>query len=67
MIAISLLWRITYWIYVQDILSLSAACGALLVGLYIHTPIPWEHLLLVAVGGLGTLAVIFWFILSVQT
>ena len=64
MIAITLLWRVTYWIYVQDILSLSAACGALLVGLYIHTPIPWEIWMLTFLAGGGALAIIVWFVIS---
>lgn len=53
--------------FTQDILSLSVGCGALLVGIYMQVPIPWEHVLLVAIGGLGALVVIFWFVLSVQT
>ena len=53
--------------FTQDILSMSVGFGASLVGVYMQVPIPWEHVLLVAVGGLGTLAVIFWFVLSVQT
>ena len=54
------------WVYVQDILSMSLACGALLAWISLQTPIQWEHVLLVAVGGLGALAILVWFILSVK-
>lgn len=51
--------------FTQDILSLVALGVGLVAGIYMQLPIPWEHVLLVAVGGLGALVVLFWFVLSV--
>jgi hypothetical protein len=66
MFAITLLWRITYWIYVQDILSLSLGCGALLAWISLQAPIQWEHVFFFILAGLGALAILAWFILSVK-
>ena len=63
--AITLLWRVTDWIYIQDILSLSLACGALFAWIYLHTPIQWEHVLLGMVAGCGALVMIVWFVISI--
>ena len=66
MFAITLLWRLTYWIYVQDILSLSAACGALLAWISLQAPIQWEHVFFFILTMFGIFAILAWFILSVK-
>jgi hypothetical protein len=54
------------WGYIQDIISLLAACGALLGGIYIQSPMQWEYVFLIILAGFGALAIIVWFVLSVK-
>ncbi len=52
--------------YMHDILSLVALGIGLLGGIYMQTPLQWEYVLLIILAGFGALAIIVWFVLSVQ-
>tara|TARA_R110002110_G_scaffold173066_2_gene376057 strand:- start:654 stop:827 length:174 start_codon:yes stop_codon:yes gene_type:complete len=52
--------------YMHDILSLVALGIGLLGGIYMQTPLQWEYVFLIILAGFGALAIIVWFVLSVQ-